>query len=247
MISRFLLSLLGIVVLATNGFAAPDNPVRDNPVKHNVVVELFTSQGCPNCPDANAFLADLAQQENVIALSFAVDYWDYLGWRDTFAMPAFTARQYAYGKALKYSRIYTPQIVLNGRKIYKGMHQSKIRKAIEQNASHTGPVDTDVPAVKARLNAKGQLVLDIAGKPSGKVAIWLAAYTPGTQSIEVRGGENKGKSLVQVNMVSGMTKLADWDGNPVHMVLPMPGEGGCAILLQAEALGPILAAAKVET
>jgi hypothetical protein len=229
---------MGTLVLAMAGHARADAPqVRA------VVVELFTSQGCPNCPKANAFLADLSTQDNVIALSFAVDYWDYLGWRDTFAMPEFTARQYAYGKALGMPRVYTPQIVIDGRKIYKGMHQQKVRKAV---TARVQAMDA-APLVRAHLNAEGKLVLDIEGVATGKASIWMAAYTPGEQSIEVMGGENKGKKLAQVNMVSGMTKLADWAGGHTRMVLPMPEEGGCAILLQQDGQGPIVAAVKVES
>ncbi len=241
MIARSLLALLGVLVLATAGYTQDDPPAD-----REVVVELFTSQGCPNCPRANAFLADLAAQKDVIALSFAVDYWDYLGWSDTFAMPAFTARQYAYGKALGTPRVYTPQIIINGRKIYKGMHEKKVRKAVERQLQNTNAIGPDVPRVQAHLNAEGKLVLDISGTANDGAAIWMAAYTPGAQSIEVKGGENKGKKMLQVNMVTGLTKLADWTGGHTRMVLPMPEEGGCAILLQDSEQGPILAAAKVE-
>lgn len=233
---------MGVLMLTMAGHARADAP-QDRAV----VVELFTSQGCPNCPKANAFLADLSAQDNVIALSFAVDYWDYLGWRDTFAMPEFTARQYTYGKALGMPRVYTPQIIIDGRKIYKGMRQEKVRKAVEGRLNAAASAFAGRPVVQAHLNEEGKLVLDIEGVATGKASIWMAAYTPGEQSIEVMGGENKGKKLAQVNMVSSMTKLADWPGGHTRMVLPMPEEGGCAILLQQDGQGPIFAAVKVES
>ncbi len=242
MIARTLIMLFGVFGLALASWA--QEPVPEASTTHPVVVELFTSQGCPNCPTANAFLAELATQDNVIALSFAVDYWDYLGWQDTFAMPAFTERQYAYGKALKKPRVYTPQMILNGRSIHKGVHQDRVRKAIH---SEVQKPDHAAPVVRAHLNRDGKLVLDITGDASGDVAIWMAAYAPGTQSVEVKGGENMGKQLVQVNMVSGLIKLANWTGGHTRMVLPMPDDGGCAILLQASGQGSILAAAKVES
>ncbi len=241
MIARTLIAFFGVWTLAATGAAqdvAPSKPA--------VVVELFTSQGCPNCPKANAFLADLSTQDDVIALSFAVDYWDYLGWSDTFAMPAFTARQYAYGKALAYPRVYTPQIVINGGKIYMGVHQAKVRKAVDHQLNQDPNSVQATPVVKAHLNADGKLVLDVEGGGVDGTAIWMAAYTPGTQTVKVMGGENKGKELVQVNMVTSMTKLADWTGGHTRMVLPMPSEGGCAILLQGANQGPIIAAVKVE-
>jgi len=233
---------MGILVLAMAGHARADAPQGQA-----VVVELFTSQGCPNCPKANAFLADLSTQENVIALSFAVDYWDYLGWRDTFAMPEFTARQYAYGKALGMPRVYTPQIIIDGRKIYKGVRERKVRKALASRLQASKSVSDPAPLVQAHLNTEGKLVLDIEGEAKGKGSLWMAAYTPGAQSVEVKGGENKGKKMVQVNMVTGMTKLADWTSGHTRMVLPMPKEGGCAILLQQDGQGPIVAAVKVES
>ncbi len=239
---RALFILIGVLGLAMASTA--QETVPDTRAARPVVVELFTSQGCPNCPKANAFLADLATQDNVIALSFAVDYWDYLGWQDTFAMPAFTTRQYAYGKALAKPRVYTPQVVLNGNGIYKGVHQDRISKAIYQENQSA---DSAAPIMQAHLNAEGQIVLDITGDTVEKMGIWMAAYAPGSQSVEVKNGENKGKNLVQVNMVSSMTRLADWTGGHTRMVLPMPADGGCAILLQADGQGSILAAAKVES
>jgi hypothetical protein len=239
MIARIILAVAGIFILANAAMAQDTKPAR-----RAVVVELFTSQGCPNCVKANALLANLSQRDEVVALSFAVDYWDYLGWRDTFAMPAFTERQYTYGKALKSPRVYTPQIIVDGRKIYRGVRQSNVRKAVDKRLHD---MDSQAPDVQAHLNEKGELVLDINGPAATNVSVWLAAYTPGEQTVEVKAGENKGKQLVQVNMVAGLTKLADWTGGHTRMVLPMPEEGGCAILLQAGNQGHILAATKVES
>ena len=208
-----------------------------------VLVELFTSQGCSSCPQANEFLADLSRQPDVIALSFAVDYWDYLGWHDTFASPAFTARQYAYGKALKNPRVYTPQMIIDGQQALVGVRQSKVRSAVNKRAHRD---NATVPKMQARLNEQGKIVLDITGPPAKGLTIWMAAYTPGTQHVLVKRGENAGRKLVQVNMVSALTRLGTWSGGQTRMVMPMPEDGGCAIFLQDEHQGPILAAVKVE-
>ncbi len=220
----------------------PQSPADGRPV----LVELFTSQGCPNCPRANKFLAELSAQKNIIALSFAVDYWDYLGWQDTFATPVSTNRQIEYGRALGKPRVYTPQMVINGTGSYMGYKEDVVKQAVDAKYAAQQKL-TDAPILTATLNADGQLVLDIDGAITVDAALWVVAYTPGLQTVKVEGGKNKGKEIVQVNMVSGLDKLADWKQGKVHMVLPMPVQGGCAILLQEVGNGIILAAVKLET
>ncbi len=241
-IVRLLLRLAGLLLLA-GGLAAQAAAPVAAPANPPVVVELFASQGCPNCPKAEALLAELATRDDLIALSFAVDYWDYLGWRDTFATPAFTARQYAYGRNLHKPRVYTPQMVLNGRSILHGVRGKKLSKALAKAARQS---TVKAPRLQARLNDKGMLVLDIEGPAMEGASIWMAAYTPGAQNVRVDGGENKGKTMLQVNVVSSLTRLANWRGGATHMVMPMPAEGGCAIFVQKDGQGPILAAVKVQ-
>ena len=236
---------LAVFALLAGGLAGPAasgaaQAAADTPP---VVVELFASQGCPNCPKAEAFLAQLARRADIVALSFAVDYWDYLGWRDTFAKPAFTARQYAYGRALHKPRVYTPQIVLNGRSIHHGLPGRALRKALARAARERAE---NAPSLHARLNADGALVLDIAGPAVTGASVWMAAYTPGAQTVRIEAGENRGKTLLQVNIVSSLTRIANWRGGQAHLVMPMPAEGGCAIFVQMDGQGPILAAARVQ-
>ncbi len=211
---------------------------------HSVMVELFTSQGCPNCPKANALLADIAKDDDVVALSFAVNYWDYLGWTDTFASQAFTDRQYVYGKMLHNPRVYTPQFVINGKALVKGTHEALVKadiakdKAVDNGLQISavlkdGVVDIDISAL-SKQDKKG-------------LSVWVAAYAPGVQHVAVMGGENKGKRMVQVNMVSKLTKIADLTGTAQHISHPMPKSGGCAIFIQSPQQGRIVAATRIES
>lgn len=250
MINRHLHALiLFVLTLASfNAAAAQDNkPVQADTAKPPVLVELFTSQGCPNCPKANAFLEELAADNNVVALSFAVDYWDYLGWQDTFATPAFTKRQYDYGKTLGKSRIYTPQMVINGSQQYKGFKKTAINAAIEAELKAV----RSAPVISAKLDAHGDMVLNVEGDIADNTELWMVSYTPGVQIVKVQSGQNKGKDVAQVNMVSGFSKLTKWTkdeaGGGIHMTMPMPAEGGCAILLQEVGGGKIISAVKLET
>ena len=109
--------------------------------KPPVVVELYTAQGCASCGEANANLEKLAARADVLALTFPVDYWDYLGWPDTFAKPEFTERQKAYVAKLSLREPYTPQVVVDGRAQAGGLQAEKVEKLIEQAsaADHRSP------------------------------------------------------------------------------------------------------------
>src|SRR5215213_8380181 len=110
MVSRVILLRLTALGLVLLGQGASDGAIASP----QAVVELFTSQGCSSCPPADALLTDLAQRPDVVALTLPVDYWDYLGWKDTLASPAFTARQRAYAHGRSDRQVYTPQIIVNG-------------------------------------------------------------------------------------------------------------------------------------
>ena len=233
----------GLLMQTPLGGAHADTPAQ-GVTGHPVVVELFASQGCPNCPRAETYLAELAGRDDIIALSFAVDYWDYLGWRDSFASPAFTARQYAYGRILHHPRVYTPQMVLNGRSIHRGVRSKKLSKALAAAAHESAH---NAPSLRARLDDKGALVLDLDGPAMQGASVWMAAYTPGVQKVRIGGGENKGRIMDQVNMVTSLTRIGRWSGGTMHKVMPMPEEGGCAIFVQKDDHGPILAAVRVQS
>ena len=207
-----------------------------------VVVELFTSQGCSSCPPADAFLGELARREDVIALAFHVDYWDYIGWRDPFAHPDFTKRQRGYAGALGLRAIYTPQMVIDGRADAVGSDRDHVGELIRRAGA--------LPKLTVALIAEGdapELQLPEA-KLERPATVWLAIYDP-EERTSVRRGENAGRELSDYNIVRELRKLASWDGHAQSLRVDLGesmAEGlGCAILVQGADHGPILAAVTV--
>ena len=187
---KYYAPILAALLMAPAAFAA-EQP--------RSVVELFTSQGCSSCPPANEFVASLAEDEDKLVLSYGVTYWDYLGWKDTFADPKFTQRQRIYGRALGATNIYTPQIVLNGQE-----HSSRYtRQQVERMRFKDTP-----PAASLALE-EGSLKLASDAPADAKVV--LVQYMPGAQSVDVKRGENYGRTLDLANVVTDVTFL-DWDG-----------------------------------
>jgi hypothetical protein len=199
-----------------------------------VVVELFTSQGCSSCPPANANLAALADRPNVLALSFGVTYWDYLGWKDSFAQPAFTDRQRAYERPLGHDGPFTPQIVVDGSADTVGNERSEIEKLIA--ASHRAPA----PRLHLAANT---LTIDAA--PARAADVWLVRYDPRIENVPVSRGENAGRTLPHKNVVRSLTRIGTWNGAAASFPIPQDEPGlDTAILLQAPNGGAILAAVK---
>jgi hypothetical protein len=205
------------------------------------VVELFTSQGCSACTKANALIADLADRKDVLALTFPVDYWDYLGWKDTFAKPEFSARQRAYLKAVGQREVFTPQVVVDGA---PQADRSAVDKAPEliKAALKAAPPEPDI-----RLSP-GQVAVGSGPAPEGGADVWLVRYEAQPQETEVKDGENRGVTVVYRNVAVGLQRLGTWTGRPHAYVLPKAsakdGEVKLAVLLQARAGGRILGALK---
>jgi hypothetical protein len=197
------------------------------------VVELFTSQGCSSCPPANANLRALAGRPDVLALSFDVTYWDYLGWKDSFGRPEYTQRQADYEKPLGEEGPFTPQIVVDGGADTVGNERTAIEKLI--SASHR-----DHPP-EFRLSAD-KVVIGAAARQSGQV--WLVRYDPRVQNVPIGAGENSGVTLPQINVVRSLTLLGDWNGTEKAFALSKSAPAlKTAVLLQAGRGGHILAVA----
>jgi hypothetical protein len=200
------------------------------------VVELFTSQGCSSCPPANANLAALSTRPGVIALSFGVTYWDYLGWKDTFAQPGFTQRQRDYARALGHEGPFTPQIVVNGAEDTVGNVRADIIRLIDEARPGSGP---------QIVFRQGSLSLADAPRPARPADIWLVRYDPRIVQVPVQRGENAGVTLPHKNVVHGLERLGQWDGARETMnVPPAPGGMVTAILVQEPNGGAILSAAQ---
>ncbi|MEM9371393.1 MAG: DUF1223 domain-containing protein [Pseudomonadota bacterium] len=207
-----------------------------------VVVELFTSQGCYSCPPADDVLGKLADHEDIVALSLHVDYWDYLGWRDTFAQSAFTRRQFAYRDEMGERVVYTPQMIVQGVSPVTGSRGMSVKDAIAK--VRATPDSATIDIVEAGGGLKGRIAPVNGG---AKAVVYLAKYTR-SQVVAIERGENGGKTLTYHNVVDMLSKLHEWPGKATYEVdLPQPGPGeGIALWIQGGAAGPILAAAKYE-
>lgn len=220
------LALLALLLCASA------QPVR---AERLTVVELFTSQGCSSCPPADALLAELDRTEpGLLALDLHVTYWDRGGWKDPFSFAAVTRRQQAFGRSLGLDTIYTPQIVVNGRREAVGSDRVGVRRAIEAAQAAAGPV------VDLGLTAEADGVRLHAGLGTGRGTLILVGFDR-QHSTPVRGGENGGRTLNEVNVVRALGPVGFWTGAPVDLVLERPeGERVAAILQAAD--GQILAA-----
>lgn len=230
-----LVIVLGIVFLAGNPYqASAADPAKKPPV----VVELFTSQGCSSCPPADELLAELAEDETLVALSLHVDYWDYIGWQDPFSDPLYTERQRAYLAGLSNRFIYTPQIIIDGRWDVVGSRQGQVRQAIEKAR--------ETPKIPIVLE-QDRLTIPAGHAPEGGATVWMAFFDKRHET-EVRAGENNGRKIVNVHVVRRMVKIGEWNGAALTMDLNMDaaiaaGRDGCAVLLQSNETGPIIGAA----
>lgn len=201
------------------------------------VVELYQSQGCSSCPPAIANVNAIADRPDVLALTFAVTYWDQLGWKDTFASPAFTARQYDYAHGLGHSGVYTPQVVINGRSDLVGANRGELDGAVARATPVTGPV---LSREQGRIS-----VGDVPAKTAADV--WLVRYDPRTLNVPIGAGENSGVTIAHRNVVRALVRLGSWTGTAQSFALPSDGDPAwrAAILVQAKNGGPILAALKL--
>jgi hypothetical protein len=226
--------LFGATLLTA--LAAMPAPGRAADAAHPTVVELFQSQGCSSCPPAAANVAGVSDRSDVLALAFAVDFWDRLGWKDTFSKPAWTARQYAYARALGRDGVYTPQVVVNGRVEGDGLEEGAVESLIRR-----GDRGASGPGVAF----SGATVTVSAGSaPSGGAEVWLVLYDPRTIEVAVKRGENAGRTLPHKDVVREMSLIGHWHGSGESFSLPPASDLAEAVLVQGAVGGPILAAGK---
>ena len=219
------------------------------PMAAESVVELFTSQGCSSCPPADALAGKLTSRDGVIVLSLPVDYWDYLGWKDTFAQHAFSERQRLYARARGDGQVYTPQVVVNGLQHAVGSEPDSIDAAI---AATRTALQGKTVALKLVPDADG-LTVELGDAPAGlgspKANIVLADFTR-SADVKIGRGENGGHKVTYYHIVRKLTSVGAWTGKAqsLHLSkadLTAGGSDGCAVFLQSGASGPILAAAQV--
>ena len=228
-----------LVGAACGLWAAFAPPVLAEPV---VVVELFTSQGCSSCPPADEFLEALVKDPRVIPLSLHVDYWDYIGWEDSFADPGFTERQKAYARAIGSRMIYTPQMIVDGEDRVEGY-------APEELAVHLGDHLAQPAQVALTVQRKGDLlVIRAEADPplTAPVRVQLVRYRP-EETVEIQRGENAGKTITYRNIVTSWDSLGDWPGTaPLEISAPVAGAEPSVVIVQEAGPAAILAAARAE-
>lgn len=233
----------GWIVGAALAQGATQKPTDAGP---KAVLELFTSQGCSSCPPADALLQTYAAKSDIVALTFPVDYWDYLGWKDTLAQPKFSARQRYYAKHRGDGRIYTPQVVINGMAHANGAISKEIDAAIAASAGEFAKAR--VP-VQVRIEG-GQVIIDVgasANSNSKEADVWLLMIQR-EADVAIKAGENRGKSLKYFNVVREKTPIGMWSGQPMTIRLnresiAAPGADACAVLIQSGRVGFLLGAA----
>jgi hypothetical protein len=208
-------------------------------------VELFTSQGCSSCPPADALLGKLARRPDIVALSFHIDYWDYIGWKDRFATKETTDRQRAYARTLRQKYVYTPEMVIDGRVhqpgIKDGQVEAMLADAKRQSAARTTPV--------IKRMADGTLRIWLASAKLEKPAdVTLFVYDR-RHSTPVGRGENEGRRLDNFNVVRHFEIVSRWEGAEAHWTVPADRaqpEQGLAVIVQQSDHGPALGANKLE-
>lgn len=240
---------LGVLVgsgEALGGALGGERAAAPDPAPFPTVVELFTSQGCSSCPPADAYLGELSARDGIIALSFHVDYWNYIGWRDPFASADATARQRAYGRTLHDRYSYTPQMVINGMASEVGSRRARVDAIIARESRRTR---LRVP-VTAVADGSGRLTVTVpAAAYEGEAALWLIEFDR-EHVTDVARGENAGRKLRNVNVVREIHRIGTWSGEPLEETVdldtlgPEP-RGGCVVILQTAEAGPILGAAAV--
>jgi hypothetical protein len=194
--------------------------IRPAYAEPRAVVELFTSQGCSSCPPADRILGELAKDPSVIALSMPIDYWDYLGWKDTLADARFSARQKAYSQVRGDREVYTPQVVVNGSVHVIGSDRAGIDSAIDTTKKADGVMSIPVTMTQAGKQLSVSVVASGKGPAAKQGEVWICSISR-TVPISIRRGENSGREITYHNVVRNLLKVGDWNGNSGNWTVPV--------------------------
>jgi hypothetical protein len=238
---RLAVALLGVLCLAMPLLPERGHAQQAQP---GVLLELFTSQGCSSCPPADALLADLASnQSEIIPLALHVDYWDYIGWKDTFADAAYTLRQKSYARAMQARTVYTPQMIVAGQDVIVGAKPMELVKHLQNHLMQGPQVGM---SAQRNGNALSVVVDAIAGPAKGGYVVEMVRYLP-KATVQVTRGENAGANLTHVNIVTRWERLAEWSGAaPFELNVSIDGEEPIVLIVQQAGFGPVLAASRIE-
>ena len=210
--------------------------------EQGIVVELYTSQGCSSCPPADALMGHLTEMPHVIGLALHVDYWDYIGWKDTFGQAKFTDRQRAYARAEGSKMIYTPQIIVSGTDRVEGNSPGNVAAAVARQLAVQSPITLSID----RKGNKLEISAD-ADQAIGKtMQVVLVHYKPDA-TVDIKRGENAGQSVAYHNIVTDWDDVGSWDGaGPLSLSINAGGAGPVVVILQSKGPGEILAAARLQ-
>ncbi len=233
-LGRLALIFGALAVTTLNGATAND--------RAPVLVELFTSEGCSSCPAADTLAGQLTQRDDVFVLSFHIDYWDYIGWKDRFASKQTTDRQHAYARTLGQRSVYTPEMVIAGISHRVGSDAKAVQDEIDVVAASR----LEPPAIRVGLARTGAMRLAIGDAPfDGEADVLFVRFHPRVQS-NVDAGENAGLVLSGFNVVKSFHRVGGWSGDPVTIEIPKSNwyygssGDGCAVIVQASGQGAVL-------
>jgi hypothetical protein len=203
--------------LGVCAIVATIHPAHADP---RAVVELFTSQGCSSCPPADRIIGELANDPSVIALSMPIDYWDYLGWKDTLADSRFSARQKAYSQMRGDREVYTPQVIVNGSAHVIGSDRAGIERAMGDTRQIDGVMSVPVSMTFAGKQVNVSVAASSKGLAAAHGEVWICAISKAVP-ISIGRGENSGRQITYYNVVRNLLKVGDWNGSPGSWTVPL--------------------------
>lgn len=240
MVPRMIGRIFAVALLALVLFAPSANAQSQ---QADVVVELYTSQGCGQCPRGNRLLGMLVREERTLALTFPVGIWDYLGWRDTFAQPDFTERQRQYSRALRVRGRFTPQLIINGTNQMSASYWDEARSAFDQAAAQ--PLRRMTITI-SRLRSNRVRIGLSGGAAHPGADVWFVPYDPGPVDVYVTRGPNKYRRVLHYNLAASIARLGGWTGSAVYFEAARCTPH-CAVIVQEPNGGAVLAAAFTTT
>lgn len=237
---------LMLAVASQTAWAKKTDSAAKLPPPHPVLLELFTSQGCSDCPAADQLVTELAHRGDVIALSLPITYWDILGWKDTFATEANTRRQKSYARIMNRSGVYTPQMIIDGRLDVVGNQRDRVMQAVSMRSTAAGR-EAAIPVLLRRTGNRIEIAIPKSKKaPKDNATIWVMR-TLGQESVNIGEGENRNRQLTYTNVVRDLQRAGEWTGQAMKIDVPVNlakvKYDGVVVVLQVQDFGPVLGAA----
>jgi hypothetical protein len=246
MVAAMMARLLAVALMALAASTAAAHAQNTERRRNPVVVELYTSQGCSQCPRANRLLGQFAREPDVLALTFPVGYWDYLGWADTFAQPEFTQRQRAYSRTLRFRGLSTPQLVMDGVRQASGNDWDLARATLEEVKATPPPANAPAVSIVRLPGGRVRATVGGVGRTTPPADVWFVAYDPGPLTVMITHGENARRQIAHYNLVRWVIRAGEWRGAAAFFERARCATR-CAVIVQAPDGGPILGAAFTPT